>query len=125
LVLVLCGGLSEINRPIGAFLSRMWAAREPHDRQTCRAHHHDHVAGFHGSVDVQPEEFDVRRQDATTRRRILVDQYVAAFRKVEVAAQGDAKGALAELEANVSAWVVPDKQADLRTLVDARISKLS
>jgi len=67
----------------------------------------------------------VRRQDARTRRRTLVDQYFAAFRKVEVAAHSDAKVALKELVANVSAWVVPDKQADLRTLVDARIFKLS
>jgi len=42
-----------------------------------------------------------------------------------VAAHSDAKVALKELVANVSAWVVPDKQADLRTLVDARIFKLS
>jgi hypothetical protein len=53
-----------------------------------------------------------------------VNQYVAAFRKVEVAAYDDAKGTLKNLAANVSAWVVTDKQAALNTLVDAQISKL-
>ena len=72
-----------------------------------------------------PDPAFVRHQDAATRRHALVDQYVAAFRKVELAADGDAKGALKELTANISNWVVPDKQADLRTLVDAQISKLS
>src|SRR6266566_2380997 len=72
-----------------------------------------------------PESGFVARQDAATRRRTLVDQYVAAFRKVEVTAHGDAKGMLKDLAANVSAWVVPDKQATLSTLVDVQISKLS
>ncbi len=72
-----------------------------------------------------PESGFVARQDAATRRRTLVDQYVAAFRKVEVTAHGDAKGMLKDLAPNVSAWVVPDKQATLSTLVDVQISKLS
>ena len=54
-----------------------------------------------------------------------MDQYVAAFRKVEVAAYDDAKSMLKNLAANVSAWVVTDKQAALSTLVDGQISKLS
>jgi len=56
---------------------------------------------------------------------MLVNQYVAAFRKVEVAAFDDAKSKLKNLAANVSAWVVTDKQPALSTLVDGQISKLS
>jgi hypothetical protein len=59
------------------------------------------------------------------RRRTLVDQYVAGFRRVEVAAHADAKGLLKDLAANISDWVVPDKRAALSTLVDNQISKLS
>jgi hypothetical protein len=72
-----------------------------------------------------PDSGFVARRDAATRRRALVDQYVAAFRKVEVAAYGDAKGTLKDLAANVSVWVVPDKQVALSKLVDDQISKLS
>jgi hypothetical protein len=71
-----------------------------------------------------PDSDFVRRQDAPTRRRTLVDQYVGAFRKVEVAAHGTAKGTLKELATNLSAWVVPEKRAALSTLVEAQISKL-
>jgi hypothetical protein len=71
-----------------------------------------------------PDSAFVRRQDAPTRRRALVDQYVAAFRKVEVAAHDTAKGTLKELATNVSDWLVPDKRAALSTLVEVQISKL-
>ena len=71
-----------------------------------------------------PDSAFVRRQDAPPRRRTFVDQYVAAFRKVEVAAYDTAKGTLKELATNVSDWLVPDKRAALSTLVDAQISKL-
>jgi hypothetical protein len=54
-----------------------------------------------------------------------VDQYVAAFRKVEIAANEGARSELKNLEANVSTWVVKDKQATLSALVDGQISKLS
>jgi hypothetical protein len=67
----------------------------------------------------------VRHEEAATLRHTLVDQYVAAFRKVEGAANGDGKSTLKELTANISKWVVPDSQAELRLLVDTQISKLS
>jgi hypothetical protein len=67
----------------------------------------------------------VRHEEAATLRHTLVDQYVAAFRKVEGAANGDGKSTLKELTANISKWVVPDSQAELRILVDTQISKLS
>jgi hypothetical protein len=66
----------------------------------------------------------IRHQEASTQRHTLVGQYVAAFRKVVVAANDDAKGTLHELKANISKWVVSDRQASLRALVDAQVSKL-
>ena len=64
-------------------------------------------------------------RDAAAQRRTLVNQYVAAFRKVEAAAYDDAQGMLKNLAANVSAWVAPDQKAALKILVDGQISKLS
>jgi len=72
-----------------------------------------------------PDSGFISPQSAATQRQKLVDQYTAAFRKVEVAANDEAKTTLKNLAANVSAWVVTDKQAGLTTLVDGQISKLS
>jgi hypothetical protein len=66
----------------------------------------------------------VSRQDSSTQRQKLVDQYAAAFRKVEAAANEDARSALKSLAGNASSWVVPDKLAVLSTLVENQISKL-
>ena len=67
----------------------------------------------------------VSKPEAAAQRQKLVEQYVAAFRKVEVAANSDAKATLKTLAANVSTWVTPDKQAQVSALVDGQISKLS
>ena len=71
-----------------------------------------------------PDSGFVARQNAATQRQTLVSQYVAAFRKVEVAAYDDATSTLKNLAANVSTWVVTNKQAALSALVDGQISKL-
>ena len=71
-----------------------------------------------------PDSSFIRHQQASTQRHTLVGQYVAAFRKVEVAANDDAKGALNELKANISKWLASDEQASLHALVDAQVSKL-
>jgi hypothetical protein len=63
--------------------------------------------------------------EAAARRRMLVDQYVAAFRHVEAAAFGEAKSMLNDLEANASAWVVSDRRAGLAALVDGQRAKLA
>jgi hypothetical protein len=65
-----------------------------------------------------PDSGFVPRQDAATRQRTLVDQYVAAFKKVELAAYKDAKDVLTNLAANVSDWLVPDERATLSRLVE-------
>jgi hypothetical protein len=67
----------------------------------------------------------VAPQNAAIQRRTLVNQYVAAFRNVEVAAHDDAKRTLKDLVGNIAAWVVTGKQGALSTLVDGQISKLS
>jgi hypothetical protein len=71
-----------------------------------------------------PDSGFLARQNATTQRQTLVSQYVAAFRKVEVASYDDAKNTLKTLAANISTWVVTDKQAALNTMVDNQVSKL-
>jgi hypothetical protein len=63
-------------------------------------------------------------QDAATRRKALVDQYVAAFRHVESNALDLARTTLKELMTNVSQWVVPDQQAAIAKLVDGQLAKL-
>ena len=70
-----------------------------------------------------PDSAFARGQDAKARRRALMDQYVAAFRKVETGA--NAKAALNAVSANIAAWVIPDSQPGLLKLVDAQLSKLS
>lgn len=65
------------------------------------------------------------RQGATEQRQRLVDQYVEAFRKVEAGANDDARSALKTLAANVSSWIVPEKQAAMSALVNGQISKLA
>ena len=67
----------------------------------------------------------VSPQNAATERQKLVNQYVAAFRDVEVAAYDRPKSSLKGLAANISAWVVTSQQSALSTLVDGHISKLS
>jgi hypothetical protein len=71
-----------------------------------------------------PDSGFVAQPNAATHRQALVNNYVAAFRKVEVSANNDGKSFLKTLAANVSTWVVTDRQADLMTLVDDQLSKL-
>ena len=71
-----------------------------------------------------PDSDFVAPQNSATQRRALVNQYVDAFRKVEVASYSDAKNALKDLAAQVSACVVAEKQAALNASVEAQISKL-
>jgi len=67
----------------------------------------------------------VKSHDAATQRRALLDRYVVAFRHVEAAALDQSKGALKDLAANISAWVVTDQQEALRTLVEAQLGRLA
>jgi hypothetical protein len=54
-----------------------------------------------------------------------VKQYAAAFRHVEAAALEEAKSALHDLAANISAWVGTDQQGALSALVDGQLAKLA
>jgi hypothetical protein len=50
---------------------------------------------------------------------------VAAFRHVETAALSEARSALDSLSANISAWVVSEKQGELRALTEGQRAKLA
>ena len=64
-------------------------------------------------------------RNAAGKRKALVDEYTAAFRKVEAGDYRYAKSTLANLLSNVSDSVLREKQDDLNKLVNAQISKLS
>ena len=66
----------------------------------------------------------VAPQNAADDMRMFVDQYAAAFRKVEEASPSDARTLLKDLEANVAKRVVPAKQAAVNKLIDAQLAKL-
>jgi hypothetical protein len=67
----------------------------------------------------------VAPQSAADDMKMLVDQYAAAFRKVETAAHPDARTMLKDLSANVTRRVVPGKQAAVTTLIDQQLAKLT
>ena len=67
----------------------------------------------------------VAPQEAATRRQTLLNQYTAAFRHVEAANPGEARGVLKSLADNISAWVVRDRQTALRVLLDGQSAKLA
>jgi hypothetical protein len=72
-----------------------------------------------------PDRDFVAPDRATAERRALIDRYVSAFRHVEAAALHEAKGALDDLAANISARVIPDRQDALKGLVEAQLAKLA
>jgi hypothetical protein len=75
-------------------------------------------------TNLQDPGFTVPRE-APVHRKTLVNQYAAAFRHVEAAAVDQARSALRDLGANISAWVVTDQQAALTSLVDGQLAKLA
>jgi hypothetical protein len=75
-------------------------------------------------VKLQDSAF-VRPQQAAAKRKRLVNQYVAAFRCVEASTLDHATEALKSLAANISAWVVNDRQGSLRELVENQRAKLA
>ena len=64
-------------------------------------------------------------RDAAANRRMLGDQYVAAFRQVEAAAHDKAGMTLKDLATSISARVVSERQHALRVLVDEQRAKLA
>ena len=67
----------------------------------------------------------VARQNSAAHRQTLVNQYIAAFRKIEVGQKGEARNTLKGLAANASAWIAAEKRAAVNMLVDSQISKLA
>jgi len=66
----------------------------------------------------------VAPQNAADDIRALVDQYSAAFRKVEATANAEARTLLKDLEATVAKRVVPEKRAAVNKLIDGQLAKL-
>jgi hypothetical protein len=75
-------------------------------------------------VNLQDSSF-VAPHEGTAHRQTLLNQYVAAFRRVEAAALDEARTTLNDLAVNVSAWVVSDQQGALSGLVDGQLAKLA
>jgi hypothetical protein len=75
-------------------------------------------------VNLQDSGFVVPHE-AKAHPETLVNQYVAAFRHIEAAALDGAKSTLNHLAANISAWVVTDRQSALSALVNSQIAKLA
>jgi hypothetical protein len=71
-----------------------------------------------------PDNSFANAPDAARHRQLLLDQYVAAFRKVEAGTLPDARTALKELAGTIAARVAPDHQPELKTLVDGQLAKL-
>jgi hypothetical protein len=67
----------------------------------------------------------VASHEAAANRRMLIEQYVAAFRQVEAAAHDKAGATLKEIAANVSTCVVPERQHALHALLDEQRAKLA
>jgi hypothetical protein len=74
-------------------------------------------------VKLAQDEF-VAPQNAADDMRMLVDQYIAAFRKVEAGSNGEARTLLKDLGANVAKRVVPQKQPAVNESIDAQLAKL-
>jgi hypothetical protein len=72
-----------------------------------------------------PDSGFANTQDATKQRGMMMNQYVDAFRKVEMNAHEGARSALKELSAHVGASVAPEKRPSIDALLEAQISKLS
>jgi len=74
-------------------------------------------------VNLKDDAFVVP-SEAASRRSLLVNQYVDAFRHAERNAHEAAASALKDLATSVSSAVVTDKQAAVRALVDEQRAKL-
>ncbi|HLG97457.1 MAG TPA: hypothetical protein VKX49_14185 [Bryobacteraceae bacterium] len=71
-----------------------------------------------------PDSGFVASREASERRRMLVEHYVAAFRRVEAGDAAGARAGLRELAGNVSKWLVADQQGAMQSLVDGQLAKL-
>ena len=67
----------------------------------------------------------VAPNEAAANRQTLVEQYVAAFRQVEAAANDKAGATLKEIAASVSTRIVPDRQHALHALLDEQRAKIA
>lgn len=72
-----------------------------------------------------PDSAFANSKGAAARRQALIGQYTAAFRQAERGGLQQARGDLASLAANLSAWVASGQQSAIRELVESQLAKLS
>ena len=71
-----------------------------------------------------PDTAFVAPKEAGAQRSALMDQYVAAFRRLEAGSAEEASGKLKELAANAAASVAPDHLGAIGKLVESQRAKL-
>src|SRR5260370_36446239 len=69
MVLFFGGGLAETRWPTGALVQRVRPTGKSDHRRYLPPHDHDYVAGFHGPLDLQPEESHEVLQGIPASRR--------------------------------------------------------
>src|SRR5229473_7038251 len=69
MVLFFGSGLAEIRWPTGALVPSVRPTGTSDHRRYLSAHDHDYVAGFHGPLDLQPEESHEVLQGIPASRR--------------------------------------------------------
>src|SRR6266851_8748914 len=69
MVLFFGGGLAEIRWPTGALVPSVRPTGKSDHRRYLPPHDHDYVAGFHGPLDLQPEESHEVLQGIPASRR--------------------------------------------------------
>jgi hypothetical protein len=71
-----------------------------------------------------PDAGFAAREDAAAQRRMLLDQYVAAFRQVEAGARDAARSMLKELSASIATRIAGEQHATVDALIDTQLGKL-
>jgi hypothetical protein len=71
-----------------------------------------------------PDAGFAAREDVAAQRRMLLGQYVAAFRQVEAGARDAARSILRELSASIATRIASEERAAVNVLIDAQLAKL-
>lgn len=71
-----------------------------------------------------PDSAFRKAHEAKEQRRMLVEEYVSAFRHVESAVMADARSGLQSLSSKISTLLVSDQQSAVKALIDAQAAKL-
>jgi hypothetical protein len=72
-----------------------------------------------------PDAGFVAPEEAAAQRRMLLGQYVAAFRQVEAGSRAAARSLLKDLAAGIAARLASEQHAAVNALVEAQLAKLA